>query len=125
MTDPQAISEGTLRLFGVDVRCYVLVPEPRRHPTGRDLAPREASRVTAVQRCVPCRGTGIYPLDIAAVESGRLRPENARVCGACYGPIRPEAAVVVRAVLPAPEPPPAGDLLALAVQRNGGRNPFL
>lgn len=81
--------------------------------------------------CTPCRGTGIYPLDIDAVESGRLRPENARGCGACYGTIRraPAPALVTRVRA---EPAtatrieaPDGDLLALAIQRAGGRNPFI
>lgn len=64
-----------------------------------------------VERCVPCRGTGIYPLAIEAVESGHLRPENARGCGACYGPIRFMLTKDARE--------------ELAIQRNGGRNPFL
>lgn len=63
------------------------------------------------ERCVPCRGTGIYPLDIEAVESGRLRPENARGCGACYGTFRFTLTQDARR--------------EFAIQRNGGRNPFL
>lgn len=36
-------------------------------------------------RCVPCAGSGIYPLDMESVRVGTLRRANARRCGACAG----------------------------------------